>query len=158
MNILDMLRGCLLRAGTGLTLNAMNVTGVECDIDNLGSFVESFRAQTNATYATNTTNSMNATTEANATSRAIYGHVCGKLATLMNSTEDFVLLATQNTANSAIPSGLLMGEDTTKERCQREKTRTGSEACSDTAAQVAEKERENPGSFILRSILPMCMG
>jgi len=82
-------------------------------------------------------------------------HVCGKLGEIMNSNKDFVLLTVgDRTSNSS----LLMGDDAAEELCASEQERTSSEACPETTAEVAEKEVENPGSFGLGEVLPICMG
>ena len=53
-----------------------------------------------------------------------------------------------------------MGADADAEPCSRKMERTESGACDHTTAEVAEKERENPGTVSggLRSVLPICMG
>lgn len=117
------------------------------DIDKIGTFVESFGS-----------GSGNGTSE---------GHVCSELAKIMdhheldvNSTKDFILLTIGDATNSWNPSSLLMGADADAKRCSREMERTESGACDHTTAEVAEKERENPGTVSggLRSVLPICMG
>ena len=81
--------------------------------------------------------------------------MCGDLADMMNSTKDFVLLAL---GDAAPTSSLLMGNDATEQLCAREQERTSGSACAKITAAVAEKEVENPGSFGLGEVLPICMG
>ena len=78
--------------------------------------------------------------------------MCGKLAAIMNSEKDFVVLTIGDRTSN--PSGLLMGDDAEEELCEREKERNDDEACDETTAEVAEKEVENPGSFGLGGYFP----
>jgi len=112
----------------------MMTFGIGWDIAQIGSFSEKMRNATNGGT-----------------------HVCGELATIMNSTKDFVLLTIGDTASTS--SELLMGDDAATMLCEREKERNpNNHACAGTTAEVEEKKVENPGSFALGQVLPICMG